>query len=54
VRYFILDGEVRLVKAHSVRDLRGMLARPNRKTVSLGEMEDAISEGATEVGDQGK
>lgn len=54
VRYVILDGEVRIVKAHSVRDLRGMLARPGRKTVSLEEMEDAISGGATEAGDPGE
>lgn len=54
VRYVILDGEVRIVKAHSVRDLRGMLARSGRKPVSLEEMEDAISDGATEAGDQVK
>lgn len=54
VRYVIMDGEVRIVKAHSVRDLRGMLARPGQKSVSLEEMEDAISGGATEAGDPGE
>jgi hypothetical protein len=49
-----MDGEVRIVKAHSVRDLRGMLARPGQKSVSLEEMEDAISGGATEAGDPGE
>lgn len=48
VRYFILDGEVRILKARSVGDLRGMLARPGQQAVTLEAMEDAIAAGATE------
>ena len=54
VRYVILDGEVRIVKAHSVRDLRGLLARPDQRVVSLEEMEEAIAGGAAEAGDRGE
>jgi antitoxin PrlF len=46
VRYVILDGEVRLMKARSVTELRGLLARPDQATVSLEEMDEAIAEGA--------
>jgi len=48
VRYVILDGEVRIVKARSVKELRGMLARPGRKAVSLATMDEAIARGAVE------
>ncbi|MCL1629914.1 type II toxin-antitoxin system PrlF family antitoxin [Roseibaca sp. V10] len=46
VRYVILDGEVRLMKARSVTELRGLLARPDQATVSLEEMDEAIAESA--------
>lgn len=46
VRYVILDGEVRLMKARSVKEVRGLLARPDQATVSLEEMDEAIAEGA--------
>ncbi|WP_296644189.1 AbrB/MazE/SpoVT family DNA-binding domain-containing protein [Roseinatronobacter sp.] len=46
VRYVILDGEVRLLKARSVKELRGILARPDQAPVSLEEMDQAIAEGA--------
>jgi len=46
VRYVILDGEVRLLKAHSVKELRGVLARPGQRQVALDDMEDAIASGA--------
>lgn len=47
VRYVILDGEVRILKARSVKDLKGVLARPGQKPVSIDEMEAAIAEGAS-------
>jgi bifunctional DNA-binding transcriptional regulator/antitoxin component of YhaV-PrlF toxin-antitoxin module len=50
VRYLILGGEVRLVRARSVNDLRGLLARPGQAPVSLAEMDDAIAEGAAASG----
>jgi len=48
VRYVILDGEVRLLKSRPVNELAGLLARPDRKPVSLDEMEDAIAAGAAD------
>lgn len=51
VRYVILDGEVRLLKARPVAGLAGILARPGRKTVTLDDMEAAIAAGATEGAD---
>ena len=46
VRYVILEGEVRIVKACSAKDLKGMLARPSRKSVSLEAMDEAIEAAA--------
>ena len=54
VRYVILDGEVRIVKAHSASDLRGLLARPDLRIGSLEEMEEAIAGGAAEAGGRGE
>ena len=51
VRYVILDGEVRILKARPVRELRGMLARPGQAPVSLEAMEEAIAKAATESAD---
>ena len=48
VRYVIHDGEVRLLKVRSVRELRGVLARPDQKPVSLEEIDDAIANGISE------
>ncbi|MET4102742.1 antitoxin PrlF [Roseovarius sp. MBR-78] len=53
VRYVILDGEVRLLKARSVKELRGALARPGQRPVSLDAMEEAIGAGAAESGTSG-
>ncbi|MGY6548918.1 MAG: AbrB/MazE/SpoVT family DNA-binding domain-containing protein [Roseinatronobacter sp.] len=53
VRYVILDGEVRLLKARSVKELRGQLARPGAPAVSLDEMDAAISAGAVARGRPG-
>ena len=48
VRYLLLDGEVRILRARPVSDLQGMLHRPGQKPVTLDEMEEAIVAGATE------
>lgn len=50
VRYVILDGEVRLLKARPVAELAGMLKRPGTRVVTLEEMDEAIASGATEAG----
>lgn len=47
VRYVILDGEVRLLKARSVKELRGLLARAGQSPVTLEAMDEAIAAGAT-------
>lgn len=48
VRYVILDGEVRLLKARPVAGLAGILARPGQKPVALEDMDAAIAAAATE------
>lgn len=47
VRYVVMDGEVRLLKARPVKDLSGMLHRPGMAPVSLDDMESAIAAGAS-------
>jgi antitoxin PrlF len=49
LRYILLDGEIRLLKARPVLDLEGALKRPGQKTVTLEEMEEAIATGAIDV-----
>lgn len=48
VRYLILDGEVRILKARSVKELRGILARSDQRPICLDEMDEAIAAGATD------
>jgi AbrB family looped-hinge helix DNA binding protein len=48
VRYFILDGEVRLIKARSVVELKGILRRAGTVPKSLEEMQRGIEKGAIE------
>lgn len=48
VRYVILDGEVRIMKAQSVQSLRGVLAREGQAAVSQAAMDDAIARGASD------
>ena len=48
IRYILADGEVRLLKARSVMELEGLLARPGQPTVTLHEMERGIKRGALE------
>lgn len=49
VRYVILDGEVRLLKARPVAGLAGVLKRPGDAPVTLEDMDDAIAEGAADA-----
>jgi AbrB family looped-hinge helix DNA binding protein len=51
LRYLVADGEVRILKARSVRDLEGALRRPGQTAVSLDEMDDAIAAGAAATGE---
>ena len=48
LRYVVLDGEVRLLKARPVAALAGMLVQPGQGTVSLDEMEAAVAAGAAD------
>ena len=48
VRYLNLDGEVRIMKARSVKELRGILSKSGQKPVSVDEMDEAIAAGATD------
>jgi AbrB family looped-hinge helix DNA binding protein len=48
VRYVVMNGEVRLLKARPVAELEGVLARPGKQPISLDEMDDAIAAGATD------
>jgi AbrB family looped-hinge helix DNA binding protein len=48
VRYVMLGNEVRLVKVRPAAELAGLLARPGRAPVDLGEMDEA--EAAAERG----
>jgi AbrB family looped-hinge helix DNA binding protein len=48
VRYVVLDGEVRLLRAQPVTNLQGILARPNQRPVSLDEMDAAIAAGVVD------
>lgn len=48
VRYFVDEDGVRLIKVRSVRDLRGLLARPGQPAVAVEAMDDGIAAGAAE------
>ena len=48
IRYILSEGEVRLLKARSVMELEGMLARTGQPAVTLEEMEGGIERGALE------
>lgn len=49
VRYVILDGEVRILKARSIKEFKGALKRPMQRAVALEEMEAAIAAGASDA-----
>ena len=44
-----LDGEVRILKARSIKEFKGALKRPMQRAVSLEEMEAAIAAGASDA-----
>ena len=48
LRYLVLEGEVRILKARPVSGWGGMLRRPKQRPVTLEDMEDAISAGDME------
>lgn len=48
VRYVVMNGEVRLLKARPVAELEGLLARSDQEPVSLEEMDEAIATGASD------
>jgi bifunctional DNA-binding transcriptional regulator/antitoxin component of YhaV-PrlF toxin-antitoxin module len=49
VRYVILDGVVRILKARSIKEFKGALKRPKQRADSLEEMEAAIAAGASDA-----
>ena len=48
VRYVISEKDVQVLRTRAVHELAGMLARDEQATVTLSEMENAISQGAFE------
>ena len=48
LRYILLDGEVRILRARPVLDLEGALKRPGERRVTLDEMDEAIAAGAVD------
>ena len=49
LRYLLFDGEVRILRARPIRDLKGVLKRSEQEPVSLGAMEEAVAEEATDT-----
>ena len=49
LRYLVFDGEVRILRARPIRDLKGALKRSGQAPVSLGAMDEAIAQGATDT-----
>lgn len=50
LRYLLVGEEVRLMKAHSIMDMKGVLHRQGRAPVSLEQMDEDIAAGASELG----
>lgn len=50
LRYLLVGDEVRLMKAHSIMDMKGILHRHGHATVSLEQMDDDIAAAASEPG----
>jgi antitoxin PrlF len=48
LRYLIVGDEVRLMKARSIMDMKGILHRQDRAPVSLEQMEEDIAAAASE------
>ena len=49
LRYLVRDGEVRILRARSILDLKEVLKRSGQAPVSLEAMEEAIADGATKA-----
>lgn len=50
LRYLLVGDEVRLMKAHSIMDMKGSLRRQGQVPVSLEQMEEDIAAAASELG----
>jgi antitoxin PrlF len=48
LRYLFVGDEVRLMKAHSIMDMKGILHRQDQAPVSLQQMEEDIAAAASE------
>lgn len=48
LRYILLDGEVRILRARPILELHGALKRPGQEPVTLDEMDEAIAAGAAD------
>lgn len=48
IRYLVVGNNVRIMKLCSIKELKGALAKPGQKTVSLEEMDEGIAQGARE------
>lgn len=48
LRYILLDGEVRILRARPVLELQGALKRPGQEPVTPDEMDEAIAAGAAD------
>lgn len=47
-RLLAADDHDRVMKAGSIRDLKGILARPGQRPATIEEMNEAIAEGSAE------
>lgn len=50
LRYLLVGDEVRLMKAHSIMDMKGILHRQGQAPVSLEQMDEDIAAAASEGG----
>lgn len=48
IRYIVAGNNVRIMKLRSIKELKGALAKPGQKAVSLEEMDEGIAQGARE------
>lgn len=48
LRYLVVGGEVRLMKARSIMDMEGVLRREGRAPAPLEQMDEDIAAGASE------
>lgn len=50
LRYLLVGEEVRLMKARSIMDMKGVLRRQGKAPVSLEQMDEDIAAAASELG----